>query len=156
MTPEKKSVIIYAMEQAEKINKDKKEPKVTVFGKDVKEDQESGHSHLHGRKDGGDFIFGLLMVLAGIIFLFNTLGILPWSVWGIVGRLWPVILILIGVDIIFGHSWVSHVFTFILTFAAGAIILGLIFMNFSPQTLTFLPAEALNFLTVINSSLQIR
>lgn len=144
------------MEKIEKNTKENKDPKVTVFGKDVGEEEVKDYCCKPGRKEGGSLIFGFLMVLAGVIFLFNTLGILPWNVWGIVGRLWPVVLILIGVDVIFGHSWISHILTFILTFATGLVILGLIFLNFSPQVLTFLPAEAIDFLKTAGSYLQIK
>jgi hypothetical protein len=144
------------MEKVEKKVKETKDPKVTVFGENLSEGEEKNCCFGQGRRDGGSLIFGFLMVLAGIIFLFNTLGVLPWSVWSIVGRLWPVVLILIGVDIIFGHSWVSHVFTFILTLGTGLIVLGLIFLNFSPQVLEFLPVGVIDFLKVLGSSLQLR
>ena len=47
----------------------------------------------------------LLLIAVGLLFLFNTLGVLPWSLWDTIWRLWPVVLILIGVDILFGRRW---------------------------------------------------
>lgn len=54
----------------------------------------------HGRMP----VFGpVLLIAAGTIFLLNNLGVLPWSVWGALGKLWPLILIAIGIDLIVGR-----------------------------------------------------
>ena len=42
----------------------------------------------------------LILVMIGLLLLFNNLGMLPLGLWGTVWRFWPVILILIGLDII--------------------------------------------------------
>lgn len=47
----------------------------------------------------------LILIFLGIILLSNTLGYLGWSIWGQVWKLWPVVLILLGLDIIFGRHW---------------------------------------------------
>lgn len=47
----------------------------------------------------------LILIFLGIIFLTNTLGYLGWSIWGDIWKLWPVILILIGIDLILGRRW---------------------------------------------------
>lgn len=43
---------------------------------------------------------GLMLVVVGAILLLNSLGIIPWGVWGSLGRFWPVLLILAGVSIV--------------------------------------------------------
>lgn len=45
----------------------------------------------------------LLLISAGVVFLLNNLGVLPWSVWETLGRLWPLILIAIGIDLVIGR-----------------------------------------------------
>lgn len=45
----------------------------------------------------------LLLISAGVVFLLNNLGVLPWGVWETLGRLWPLFLIAIGVDLIVGR-----------------------------------------------------
>ena len=45
----------------------------------------------------------LLLILAGVVFLLNNVGVLPWSVWETLGRLWPLILIAIGIDLVIGR-----------------------------------------------------
>lgn len=46
----------------------------------------------------------LILIAAGILLLLNQTGRLPWSVWGTLWRFWPVILILIGVEVLVGVS----------------------------------------------------
>lgn len=52
------------------------------------------------RIGGGGFTFALLLIFAGSILLLNTSGVLPWIVWERIWPLWPVVLILIGLDIL--------------------------------------------------------
>jgi len=46
------------------------------------------------------FSEGLIIILIGLILLANTFGVLPWGVWYYLIRLWPLILIAIGIDLI--------------------------------------------------------
>lgn len=58
----------------------------------------------HDRRPHRTPILGpLLLISAGIVFLLNNMGVLPWSVWETLGRLWPLILIAIGIDLIIGR-----------------------------------------------------
>ena len=54
------------------------------------------------RKGGrGPFpIWGLILVALGVVFLLQNLGVLGWGVWGTLWRFWPVVLLLIGLNII--------------------------------------------------------
>ncbi len=45
------------------------------------------------------FLIGL-----GVIFLLNNLGILPWGIWINLWKFWPLLLILIGIEIVLGQS----------------------------------------------------
>ncbi len=71
------------------------------------------------------------LIVLGIFFLLNTMGIIPWSSWGTVLliflRIWPVFIIIGGFQIIFGKNSLlssifgiisSLVFVFVLMFAA--------------------------------------
>lgn len=49
----------------------------------------------------GSFFKGLIIILLGLILLANNFQILSWSVWYELFRLWPVILIAIGIHLIF-------------------------------------------------------
>lgn len=46
----------------------------------------------------------ILLIAAGVVLLLNQTGRLPWAVWGTLWRFWPVILILIGLEVIVGLS----------------------------------------------------
>jgi hypothetical protein len=49
-------------------------------------------------------LVGLIIAFLGVILLLNNFGILNWSVWLIIGKLWPVLLILIGILLFFDNS----------------------------------------------------
>ena len=57
-----------------------------------------------GEKRRNTSILGPVILIAlGTILLLNTLGVLDWSVWWDILRLWPLLLIAIGVDLLIGR-----------------------------------------------------
>jgi len=46
----------------------------------------------------------LTLIFVGIIFLLNNFSLLPWSIWSILWRFWPVMLILAGLETAFADS----------------------------------------------------
>lgn len=46
----------------------------------------------------------VLLISLGILLLLNNLGVLTWGVWEVIWRLWPVLLIAAGIEIIFGRQ----------------------------------------------------
>jgi len=78
------------------------------------------------RKDThrGGLVGPAILIGAGVVLLMNTLGVWPWSVWWMVLRLWPVLLVAAGLDLILGRrsvwgSLLALVLT--LTILAGAL-----------------------------------
>ncbi|KKQ46385.1 MAG: hypothetical protein US62_C0001G0028 [Candidatus Woesebacteria bacterium GW2011_GWA1_37_8] len=59
----------------------------------------------------------IILILCGILLLFNNLGILSWDVWNVIFRFWPVLLILAGVEYILGNSLLGSLFSFLITIA---------------------------------------
>ena len=59
----------------------------------------------------------LILISIGVIFLLNNLGYLSWNIWLAFFRLWPLLLIIIGLDILIGRRSM-----------AGSIIVALIFL----------------------------
>ena len=45
-------------------------------------------------------IWGILLLFLGVVFLLQTLDILPWGLWGTLWRFWPVLIIIIGLGIL--------------------------------------------------------
>jgi hypothetical protein len=45
----------------------------------------------------------ILLIGLGLILLLNNLGVLGWGIWDVFVRLWPVVLIAIGLDILLGR-----------------------------------------------------
>jgi len=76
-------------------------------------------------------IKGLTLILIGIIFLANTLGILDWSVWSNIFKLWPLLLVSLGLSLILRGKGLSFLGPLIILLAiilgAGAIYMGINF-----------------------------
>ena len=49
--------------------------------------------------DRGGLVGPILLIGLGLVFLLTNLGMLSTSIWGVLLRIWPVILIAIGVDL---------------------------------------------------------
>lgn len=45
-------------------------------------------------------IWGIFLLFLGIVFLLQTLNILPWGLWGTLWRFWPVLIIIIGLGVL--------------------------------------------------------
>ena len=98
------------MEKEEK----KEEPSVKIFNQDIGSwgSDEKGncskkyccsHSHSHHDKHGGS-IFGILVLFLGVLFLLDNFGYVTTDAWQMISKLWPVILILVGIKIFFSKK----------------------------------------------------
>lgn len=56
------------------------------------------------KKDSGEIVWGILLILSGITLLLNNLGIVPWQIWDVLIRFWPVLLIIGGIQILVGNN----------------------------------------------------
>lgn len=55
------------------------------------------------RSNGRGLILPILFIVVGSVLLLNNLGVLPWSIWSTLAQLWPVVLILLGVELVLGR-----------------------------------------------------
>ena len=72
----------------------------------------------------GGLVWPVILIGAGVIFLLNNLGVLSWGVWESLWRLWPLLLIAIGLDILIGRRsiWGSLVVALLLVAALVAAV----------------------------------
>jgi len=61
------------------------------------------------RKRRGSLVGPVILIGLGVVFLLNNLGVVSWDVWDVIFRLWPVLLIAAGLDILIGRrsAWGS-------------------------------------------------
>ncbi len=94
------------------------EPSLTNQGSDSTPEQ-TPPPRRHG---GGGIVFPLILIFAGVVLLLNTTGALPWSVWGRLWVLWPVFLILTGLDILLARA--PFPLRVLLGLAVAALVIG--------------------------------
>ncbi len=70
-------------------------------------------------------LFAVLLIALGVVLLLQTTGVLPWQLWADVWRWWPVLIIVLGINIAFGGrmSWLSGTLTAIALIAVLAVAL---------------------------------
>jgi len=68
-------------------------------------------------------IFGICLLFLGIVFLLQTLNVLPWGLWGTLWRFWPVLIIIIGLNILLRryNPWLVSALILVLLFACLGI-----------------------------------
>lgn len=64
----------------------------------------------------------LFLIIAGIVLLLNQAGRLPWGIWGTLWRFWPLMLILVGIEVLIGISRSTVVYVAGLIIAAALIV----------------------------------
>ena len=69
----------------------------------------------------GGLVGPLILIAVGAIFLLGNLGLLGWSAWEVIFRLWPLILVAVGLEILIGRrSLVGSLAVVVLVVALGA------------------------------------
>ena len=78
------------------------------------------------RSRRGGIVGPIILIALGAVLLLNNLGLLEWSVWEVLLRLWPLILIATGLDLILGRrSLWGSLLAVLLTVAILALALWL-------------------------------
>ncbi len=78
--------------------------------------------------NGTQFLKGLAIIAIGVILLLNNLKILDWSVWNNIVKLWPLLLVSLGISLIFRRrlSWLAPLVILIgILIGAGANYMGI-------------------------------
>ena len=76
-------------------------------------------------------IWGIILLFLGVVFLLQTLNVLPWGLWGTLWRFWPVLLIITGVSILLRryHPWLVSLLILALLLAC----LGIAIWQYGPS-----------------------
>jgi hypothetical protein len=91
-----------------------------VIGKNIKE------FVMNDNRRRRSLLGPLILIALGVVFLLNNMGILSWNVWEVIFRLWPILVIAIGLDLLLGRrsAW-GAVLAFLITLA---ILLGALWL----------------------------
>ncbi|KKP69361.1 hypothetical protein A2X44_04380 [candidate division CPR3 bacterium GWF2_35_18] len=113
---------------------EKEEVKESKQNDKQKEDKQFVKEIHYIKEDHGSNPFGAFILIGlGVIFLLNNFNILPWSVWGTLWRFWPVFLILGGLQIVLGKSFIAKWLVAILGLATITIIVCLSLSSVNSQ-----------------------
>jgi len=66
-------------------------------------------------------IWGIILLFLGIVFLLQALDILPWALWVTLWRFWPVVIIIIGLNILLGRQNLFLVGTLIVVLLGASL-----------------------------------
>lgn len=81
---------------------------------------------MEGPRRHGSLVGPMILIGLGVVFLLNNLGRLDWSIWEMILRLWPVLIIGIGLELLIGRRsvWGSLLVALLLIVVlAGAVYL---------------------------------
>lgn len=73
------------------------------------------------REQAGVSVAGIILVLLGVLFLLQTTGVIQWGVWVHFIRLWPILLIVIGLKV-----WLGGRYPLLSSIAVAATLVGLV------------------------------
>ncbi len=77
-------------------------------------------------------IWGIFLLFLGIVFLLQSLNVLPWTLWGTLWRFWPVLIIVTGLGILLKryNVWLVSLLIMALFFAC----LGIAIWQYEPSS----------------------
>ena len=78
-------------------------------------------------------IWGIFLLFLGVVFLLQTLHILPWGLWEILWRFWPVLIIIIGLGILLRRCNVWLVSLLVLAMLGGCLGIAIWQYGLSPS-----------------------
>lgn len=120
-------------ERIDKRRKAREDAKVEIFGEEIKDTKHY--------EDTGGVVWGVLLIFGGILFLLNTLNLVPWEVWGQLWQFWPVLLILVGFRIILGNNAFSRLLVTALSIFVIGMAFAIALSRTSPELVANFPQE---------------
>lgn len=110
-----------------------KKADVTFMGEEFSKDKDyqnrwerkwNRHVYHHHYHDDDNGVMGAIFIFVGVVLLLNVTNLLPWGIWNQIANLWPILLILIGVGILFGKGYLGRFVSGVISFG---VIIGLLF-----------------------------
>lgn len=110
---------------------DEKKMKDQIEEPIIIEDSSSSHNRsAHHHNPHVNLWWAFILIFAGIVFLLNNFGIIPWNVWRDLWKLWPVFLIFWGIQILFGGG---KIINFLITIIVISILTFVLLSLLSPN-----------------------
>ncbi len=95
------------------------------------------------RRTSHSFVWPLLLIGAGVLFLLANLDVLPVNAWPVIASFWPLALILLGIDILIGRrSTLANIITGLITLLFIAFVFLVVFLAPQIPALSSLTAGA--------------
>jgi len=95
------------------------------------DEKESKEIYVHEERNNG-VLNGVILIMAGVILLLNTMGFLSWDIWETLIRFWPVLLILWGVELLLGATLIGRVAVAIIAFLTFLFVVSYAYGSISP------------------------
>lgn len=92
--------------------------------------KEERRERRRNRTSSGSGIWGGLLVFIGLIFLGIYSGLVSPYIWSYIGQFWPILLILVGIQVIIGHGFIQRLAMTIL----AVVVFSLVLLNALYQT----------------------
>ena len=124
------------------------EPRVTILGEQVRKRRR----HRPERYDRGrhDVVFGMLLLFGGIVLFANTLGLVSWDFWHVIAPFWPLMLVLVGVQIVFGRGTLGWLLMVALSLAVFGFVAMYGLLATSSPVAAWFPAPWLEWVAWFN------
>ena len=81
------------------------------------QDSVAPRRHHHG------YWFALVLIVTGTLLLFSNFGLVSPAVWSEIIKFWPVLIILLGLEMILGHSFLGRLALIIITLSIAFFVL---------------------------------
>lgn len=112
--------------------------KVSIFGNLLPDD-------ISARTDS-DSSTGFFLIFVGILLFFNTTGTLSWEIWSQLFNLWPILIILAGLNILLSINFLTRLFLNLIQLIIFGSLLLYILMNFAPHLVSWIPQELTKYI----------
>jgi hypothetical protein len=95
------------------------------------------------RRQNAGIVLPVLLIGLGLLFFLNTMGVMDWSSWDNIWRLWPLVLVAFGLEILVGRRsvWGSLLIAGLLV---AAVVFVLVLWAWQPQSGRELTSETIS------------